>query len=210
VTSFKPHHSIIPPFHYSIEFKESIVSETAQTNAFESVPGIPDVIHRMPSDVMQVSGQMVVLTWVAFLIAAICLHKLLWKPILKAVGAREKSVSDAMEGAERARNEIGVSQAQCKTLIRQAEDKSLNIADQAMRNASLIVSKADDDARLAAARRVQEAERKIELEYRKSFEALRLDASTTMLDAMEKMLRLTLTDEQKKVYQSVLLSEVKL
>ena len=186
------------------------MSENAQTHAVESVPGIPDVIQKLPSDVMQVSGQMVVLTWVAFLIAAICLHKLLWKPILKAVGAREKSVADALEGAERARNEIGVSQAQCKALIRQAEDKSLNIADQAMRNASLIVSKADDDARLVAARRVQEAERKIEMEYRKSFEALRLDASTTMMTAMEKMLRLNLTDEQKKVYQNELLSEVKL
>ena len=79
-----------------------------------------------------------------------------------------------------------------------------------MQNASLIVSKADDDARLVAARRVQEAERKIEMEYRKSFEALRLDASTTLMTAMEKMLRLNLTDEQKKVYQNELLSEVKL
>lgn len=186
------------------------MSENAQTQAVESVPGIPDAIQRMPSDVMQVSGQMVVLTWVAFLIAAICLHKLLWKPILKAVGEREKSVSDALEGAERARQEIGTSKDQCKALIRQAEEKSRNIADQAMRNASFIVSKADDDARLAAARRVQEAERKIEVEYRKSFEALRLDASTTMMDAMEQMLKLTLTDEQKKSYQSELLREVKL
>ena len=186
------------------------MSENAQTHAVESVPGIPDVIQKLPSDVMQVSGQMVVLTWVAFLIAAICLHKLLWKPILKAVGVREKSVSDALEGAERARKEIGVSQTQCKALIRQAEDKSLNIADQAMRNASLIVSKADDDARLVAARRVQEAERKIEMEYRKSFEALRLEASTTLMTAMEKMLRLTLADEQKKAYQNELLREVKL
>jgi F-type H+-transporting ATPase subunit b len=186
------------------------VSENTQTHAVESVPGIPDVIQRMPTDVMQVSGQMIVLTWVAFLVAAICLHKLLWKPILKAVGAREKSVSDALEGAERARKEIGTSQDQCKALIRQAEDKSLNISDQAMRSAALIVSKADDDARLVAARRVQEAERKIEVEYRKSFEALRLDASTRMMDAMEKMMRLTATDEQKKFYQNDLLSEVKL
>jgi F-type H+-transporting ATPase subunit b len=186
------------------------VNEQPETHAVESVPGIPDAIHNLPSDVMQVSGQMIVLTWVAFLIAALCLHKLLWKPILKAVGEREKSVSDALEGAERARGEIGASEAQCKTLLRQAEDKSRDISDQAMRNASLIVDKADDDARLVAARRVQEAEREIALEYSKSSEALRLDASTRMMDALEQMLRLSLTDEQKKAYQSELLKEVKL
>jgi hypothetical protein len=39
---------------------------------------------------------------------------------------------------------------------------------------------------------------------------LRLDASTRMMDALEQMLRLSLTDEQKKAYQSELLKEVKL
>jgi F-type H+-transporting ATPase subunit b len=186
------------------------VSENQETHAVESVPGVPDVIHQMPSDVMKVSGQMVVLTWIAFLIAAICLHKLLWKPILKAVGEREKSISDALEGAEQARAEIATSEAQCKGLIRQAEAESFTIAEQAKRNAAVIVSKADDDARLVAGQRLRDAERQIEVEYRKSFEALRLDAAARMTDTLEQMMRVTLTAEQKKAYQAQLVSEVKL
>jgi len=186
------------------------VNEQPETHAVESVPGIPDAIQKLPSDVMQVSGQMVVLTWVAFLIAAICLHKLLWKPILKAVGEREKSVSDALEGAEQARNEIAISAAQGKSLVRQAEEQSRTIAEHAQRNAAAIVGKADDDARQAAARRVQEAERQIEMEYLKSFEALRLDAANRTAETLEQMMRLTLTEGQKQAYQEQLLSEVKL
>jgi F-type H+-transporting ATPase subunit b len=186
------------------------VNENQETHAVESVPGIPDALQQMPSEVMQVSGQMIVLTWVAFLIAAICLHKLLWKPILKAVGEREKSVSDALEGAEQARNEIAISAAQGKSLVRQAEEHSRTIAEHAQRNAAAIVSKADEDAHLAAARRVQEAERQIEMEYLKSFEALRLDAANRVAETVEQMMRLTLTEGQKQAYQEQLLNEVKL
>jgi F-type H+-transporting ATPase subunit b len=185
------------------------VSENQETHAVVSVPGIPDVIQQLPSDVMKVSGQMVVLTWIAFLIAAICLHKLLWKPILKAVGEREKSISDALEGAEQARTEIATSEAQCKVQVRQAEEESRLIAEQAKRNATVIVGKADDDARLVADQRRRDAERQIEVEYRKSFEALRLDAASRITDTLEQMMRLTLTAEQKKAYQSQLVSEVK-
>ena len=186
------------------------MSENHETHAVESVPGIPEVIQNMPSDVMKVSGQMVVLTWIAFLIAAICLHKLLWKPILKAVGEREKSITDALEGAEQAREEIVASETQCKTLVRQAEAQSRLIAEQAQRNASAIVNKADEAARAVAEQRFQEAERQIEVEYRKSFEALRLDAAARMTDTVEQMMRQTLTAEQKKAYQAQLVSEVTL
>jgi len=186
------------------------VSENQETHAIESVPGIPDVIQNLPSDVMKVSGQMVVLTWIAFLIAAVCLHKLLWKPILKAVGEREKSISDALEGADQAREELASSEAQCKGLIRQAEAESFAVAEQAKRNAAAIVSKADEEAHRVADQRFQEAERQIEVEYRKSFEALRLDAATRMTDTVEQMMRLTLTAEQKKAYQAQLASEVML
>lgn len=186
------------------------MSENVQTHAVESVPGIPDVIQQMPSDVMKVSGQMVVLTWIAFLIAAIVLHKLLWKPILKAVGEREKSITDALEDAEEARKEVATTEMQCKGLVQQAEEQSRLISEQAHRNAEAIIERADEEARLAAAQHVQEAQRQIEASYRNSFEALRLDAADRMTEALEKMMRLTLTEEQKQAYQQRLLQEVKL
>lgn len=186
------------------------MSDNAQTHAVESVPGIPDALQKMEPDVMKVSGQMVVLTWVAFLVAAICLHKLLWKPILKAVGEREKSISDALEGAEQARNEIAVSAAQGKSLIRQADEEARLITEKAQKNASAIVSKADEEARLAASRRTKDAERQIDLEYRKAFEALRLETASRMTETLEQMMRTTLTDEQRRAYQEKLANEVNL
>jgi len=190
--------------------KEFIVSENAQTHAVESVPGIPDALQKMSSDVMNVSGQMIVLTWVAFLVAAICLHKLLWKPILKAVGDREKSVSDALDGAAQARQEMATSEVRKQQLLQQAENEARDVAEQASRKADAIVAKADGDAQAVAARRFQDAERAIAQEYRRSFEALRLDAANRLTGMLEQMLRQKLTEEQKVAYQADLLNEVKL
>lgn len=186
------------------------MSEQAQTHAAESVPGIPDPIQRMETDVMKVSGQMVVLTWIAFIIAALVLHKLLWKPILRAVEGREKEIADAYAGAEKARNELANAEINHKHVVAQAKTDARQIVERATRDAAAIKSKADADTHQLMNRRIEEAQRAIQAEYQKAFETLRLDAASRLSSALERMLKQNLTDEQKKKYQDELLSEVKL
>ena len=186
------------------------MSEHAETHAVESVPGIPKVLQDMKSDVMGVEGQMVVLTWIAFILAAIALHKLLWKPILKAVGDREKTVSDALAEAEQARRKVAETETLGKELVQKAEDDARAVAQRATRDATAIRAKADADAREDAARQVQNARNTIEAESRKAFESLRRDAAERLTDMLERMLSQNLTEEQKQAYQDDLLKEVKL
>jgi len=186
------------------------VNANEHTHAVESVPGIPEPIQHMQSDVMKISGQMVILTWIAFIVAAIVLHKVLWKPIVRAIEGREKEVSDALAGADQARQALADAEKNRQSVIAQAESDARQIADRATRDATAIRAKADADSQHVAQRRIEEAQRAIQAEYQKAFETLRLDAASRLSSALERMLKQNLTDEQKKKYQDELLSEVKL
>jgi F-type H+-transporting ATPase subunit b len=176
----------------------------------ESVPGVPMPLQKLPTDVMQVSEQMILLTWLVFGIAALCLHKLLWKPLLGAVENREKSISDALDGAEQARKDLAATKSRMLQVIDRATDEARVTAEQATREAGAVVARADQEAKACAQRRMDEAEREIEVEKRKAVEAVRLDVAKNLGELVERLLLKNLTDEQRRAYQSDILSEVKL
>lgn len=186
------------------------MSEVEHAGAVESVPGIPEPIQKLPSDVMQVSDKMILLTWLAFGIAALCLHKLLWKPILRAVEGREKAISDALDGAAVARKELSESEVRGRQVVAQAEEDAREVEERAAREAAAAIARADRDAKEVAQRRFEEAGQAIEAEQRKAFEAVRRDAAAHLGDTIEHFLRQELTDEQKRAYQADILSGVTL
>ncbi len=186
------------------------MSEVEHAEAVVSVPGIPEPIQKLPSDVMQVSDKMILLTWLAFGIAAFCLHKLLWKPILHAVEGREKSICDALEGAAKARKAQAESEDQGKKAVAQAEEEARGVEERATREAAAVIARADRDAKDVAKRRLEEAEQAIEAEQRKAFEALRRDSAAHFGDTIELFLRQKLTEDQKRAYQAEILNEVRL
>ena len=186
------------------------MSDVEHAGAVESVPGIPEPIQKLPTDVMQVSDKMVLLTWLAFGIAALCLHKLLWRPILRAVEGREKSISDALGGAAQARRELADAEARKLQVAEQAVEEAREVAERASREAAAVVARADRDAKAVAQRRLDEAEQAIAVEQRKAVEAVRLDMAAHIGVALERLLRQNLTDEQKRAYQADILNEVRL
>lgn len=186
------------------------MSEVEKAGHAESVSGVPLPIQRLPSDVMQVSEQMILLTWLAFGIAALCLHKLLWKPILRAVENREKSITDALDGAEHARKELAQSETRSRQMAEQASEAARLTAEQAARDATAAVSRADREAKAVAQRRYEDAEREIQAAQRLASEAVRRDAASHLGETLERLLRGHMTDEQKRAYQADILNEVRL
>jgi F-type H+-transporting ATPase subunit b len=180
------------------------------SGAVEAVPGIPEPLQKLPSDVMQVSDKMILLTWLAFGIAAVSLHKLLWKPILRTVEGREKSISDALDGAARARRELAEAEAREQETVGRAAEKARAMADRASREAAEALARADREARDLAQRRMEDAARMIEAEQSKAFEAVRRASAEQLCDAIERFVRSELTDEQRRAYQQGILGEVKL
>ena len=160
--------------------------------------------------VIELSDKMILLTWITFAIAAVCLHKLLWKHILRVIERREKDVADALQGAENARQELTAAETTKKQVLRQAEQDTRTMTEAAARQAAAIVARADVDARAAAQQRVREAERVIQGEYRKAFEELRHNAADNIARTVEKLIRQHLTDEQKRAYHEEMLKEIQL
>ncbi len=186
------------------------MNEAEHAGHTEAVPGIPEPIQKLPSDVMQVSGQMILLTWLAFGIAAFCLHRLLWKPILHAVEKRERSIGEALDGAEQARQELAATAVRSREMLDKASDDARVVAEQAAREANAALVRADQAAKDVAQRRIADAEREIETEARKAAESVRLDAAKHLGEMVERLLTKNLTDEQRRAYQADILSEVKL
>jgi F-type H+-transporting ATPase subunit b len=186
------------------------MSEVEKGGHAEAVPGIPEPIQRLPSDVMQVSEQMILLTWLAFGIAAFCLHKLLWKPILRAVESREKEIGDALDGAEQARQELAQTEVRGRELVGQATAHAQTVAEQAARESAALLTRADKDAKAQALRRLADAEREIEIAKRKAAEDVRLDVAKNIGDLVERLLIKNVTEAQKRAYQADILAEVKL
>jgi F-type H+-transporting ATPase subunit b len=186
------------------------MNEVENAAHHEAVPGVPEPIQKLPTDVMQVSEQMILLTWLVFGIAAVCLHKLLWKPILGAVEKREQSISEALDGAEQARKDMTETQGRMRQVVDRATSEARVTAEQASREATATKARADQEAKALAQRRLAEAEREIGVEARKAAEAVRLDAAKHVGDVIERLLLKNLTAEQKQAYQADILREVKL
>ena len=177
------------------------MSEVEATSHTESIPG---------TDVLQVSEPMILLTWLAFGIAAVCLHKLLWKPILRAVETREKSIGEALDGAEQARKRMAETETRGRQLVSQANEAAKAVSEQATREKNALLARADQEAKALAQRRLADAEREIEIEQRKATEAVRLEVAKNVGDLMERLVRGSITEEQKRAYQADILGEVKL
>lgn len=186
------------------------MSANAVEQKVNMVQGVPQVIQDLPSNVMQVSDKMILLTWLAFAITAITLHKLLWRPILKTVEKREKHIDDALKGAESARAEIATAQSRKEQLELKAAQKARAVIERAAQDANAAKARAEVEIRELTQLKMDEARRNIEAEQLKAFEAIRRDAANHLISSLEHFLYSELTDQQKADYQRQVLNEVKL
>ncbi len=184
------------------------MSDVEHTAATAAVPGIPEPLQQMPSDVMQISDKMILLTWLAFGITAFLLHKLLWKPILRAVEKRERSINEALEGAERARRELAEVETRRRESVARAAAEAREVTARAAREAADTLARAEDETRAMAQRRIEEAQRSIAAEQRRAIEAVRSSAAEQLCDTLEQFLRNELTEEQRRAYQQTVVGEV--
>ncbi len=142
---------------------------------------------------------------ISFLIVFFLLYKMAWNPILKSLKDREEGISNALNEAERARQEMAKLQAGNEDLLRQARDERDNILKDAktiadkMRAEALAKTQADADRMLAAARA------EIDNQKKAAITELKNSVATLSVDVAEKLVREKLTDadKQKALNQSM-------
>jgi F-type H+-transporting ATPase subunit b len=105
------------------------MEDAVQTQAVVEVPAAG--AHGASANIMDVSVPIVVLTWITFGLLTLVLYKVAWKPILKVLDTREKSIRDALAQAEAAR--VGTEEAVAKNreMIQAAEREAQRLVAEA-------------------------------------------------------------------------------
>ena len=130
--------------------------------------------------------------------------KFVWTPIMGALEARRKEISDGLAAAERGQHEQELAQERAKEALHEAKQQAAEIVNQAHKRANEIVDEAKHDAKAEGDRILTAAQAEIEQELNRSREALREKVAILVVSGAEKILQKEINaDAHKDVVENV-------
>lgn len=163
--------------------------------------------HAEPN-VLEISGPMMVLTWVTFILMCIVLYKLAWKPILAALDQREEDIRRSVGEAARIREELKQIGEVQRRIVAEADEKAKKIvadARKAAREAALTIEhRAREDSKIL----IENATREINVAQEKAQATLKRQSAELAVGLAAKILREKVTAEQDHKLIERLLREV--
>jgi F-type H+-transporting ATPase subunit b len=148
---------------------------------------------------------------VAFLILFFLLSKFAWKPIVKALDERERSIEDALSKAEMAKAEMAKLISENEDLLKEARLERDSILKEAKEIKDQIINEAKDQAKIEGARLIEKAKDEITNQKLAAMAEIKNQVSSLSLAIAEKVLRKQLEDQDKQqALVNDLLKEVKL
>ena len=147
----------------------------------------------------------------AFLIVLFLLKKLAWKPILKSLDDREKSIQSALDAAMQAKEEMKNLKADNEKIIAEAKTERDSILKEAREIKDKMINEAKDRASKEAEKIVSSARENIQNEKMAAITELKNQVAHLSIEIAEKILKTELAekDKQKTVINN-LLQEVKM
>lgn len=154
---------------------------------------------------------LIVWTLLAFGIVLFLLKKFAWKPILKALQEREDSIQNAIDAAQKARDEMAALKSDNEKILTQAKTERDNILKEAREIKEKMIAEAKDRAGKEAERLTAIARENINNEKMAAITELKNQVAHLSIEIAEKILKQELSekDKQKAVVKN-LLDEVKM
>ncbi len=150
-------------------------------------------------------------TLLAFLIVFFILRKAAWKPILKALGERERGIADSISQAQRVRAEMSQLQAQNETLLQQAREERQVMLREAKEAGEKLVAEARDRAKTEGDKMIADARAQIEQQKMAALTDVKNQIGLLSVEVAEKILRQKLsTADAQNAYNEVLAGDVRL
>ena len=147
---------------------------------------------------------------VAFLVVAFLLKKMAWGPILKSLEERSEGIENALNEAERARQEMSKLQAGNEQLLREARDERDRILAEAKSLKDSIVGEARAKATEESNRIIEAARMEIDNQKKAAITELKNQVATLSVDIAEKLTREKLTDSvTQKALNESLIAEIR-
>jgi len=147
---------------------------------------------------------------VAFLVVAFLLKKMAWGPILKSLEERSEGIENALNEAERARQEMSKLQAGNEQLLREARDERDRILAEAKSLKDSIVGEARAKATEESNRIIEAARMEIDNQKKAAITELKNQVATLSVNIAEKLTREKLSDSEKqKALNESLIAEIR-
>jgi F-type H+-transporting ATPase subunit b len=146
-----------------------------------------------------------------FLTLVFLLGKFAWKPILKAVQEREKSIEDALKQADKARKEMEALKSDNERLMAEARAQGEVILQEAKQNAIAYEAKRKEETEAKIERMLVDANAKLDKDRVDMMNEVRGIVANLSVDVAEKLLRRELSDKKtQETLVNSLLDEIKL
>lgn len=133
---------------------------------------------------------------IGFLLLLFVLGKYAWKPILGTLQERENSITEALEAAEVAKNEMKALQAENEKLLDDARAERDLMLKEALKTASTIKDEARAESSKIGQKMIDDARAVINTEKQAALTEVKNQVAQLSLQVAEKLLRKELTDKK--------------
>jgi F-type H+-transporting ATPase subunit b len=133
---------------------------------------------------------------IIFLLLVLLLAKLAWKPILSSLKERETSIQQALDSAEKAKNEMAALKSDNEKLLREAREERDKILRDAREAASRLHDQAQTDAKKNADKLIEDAKAVINTEKQAALRDVKAQVALFSLQIAEKLMKKNLADDK--------------
>ena len=185
------------------------MAEENGQSAHVEVPAPGAQSHAESPAIINVSGPLMILTWLTFIVMSYILYKVAWKPILKALDIREEHIRKAKEDADRARTELAQIEARSRQILAEAEAQRQALVTEARATAEDLMKAAERKARDDGAMIVDNARREIEGAVGQARIALRAETAELVTTLAGKLVGANMDSAKNKALVEKLADELK-
>ena len=136
---------------------------------------------------------------ILFVALLLLLRKFAWKPILNAVEEREENIKSALEGAERAKQEMLNLQADNEKILKEARIERDALLKEAREMKDNIVNQAKEEAQVQANKLMEQTKAAIENEKAKAISDMKKQMGDLSVAIAEKVVKKELSDKEKQL-----------
>ena len=170
---------------------------------------VPDEGHDVQSNpLLSLDPGMVVWTWLVFFIFLFVLWKYAWKPILKVLDDREKSIQKSLDDVEAAKRMLNEASEKQHQLIEKGQKKAEDIVTNALDSARRLANDINEKAKQDAEKRLHEAVSQIALQKRQAIDELKSEVSVLAVSIASKLIEANLDDGKNQMLAENYLIEI--
>jgi F-type H+-transporting ATPase subunit b len=138
-------------------------------------------------------------TAITFIFLLIILRKFAWKPILGAVSEREEGIKNALNEADKARQEMENLKSDNELILKEARAEREALLKDARSIKDKMIADAKDDATNQANKIVEQAKASIESEKQAALTELRNQVAELSVGIAEKVIKEELSNKDKQI-----------